>query len=269
MGHEEHDERLLSSACQPRQAAAVPDAHERQRSFLVGRLSLGGRDEVLLRRHRARERGGQRKDFLRPRRLSHYPAGQEILQHAHGRVRLAGERVGGDKPDLHERQALRGGGGSEHDPMRRRGLVGLFQGRRRRDDLRLYEAHGKQQNGGDPRDRRRQDVFLRIRLHARRGQGRDALHRERKHDGSAHGSYATLYLRKRKSAVGLRRYHHLRLEAGRSVQLERVRGAGYGQLRGGYRQRGQVYRLRLLPRLPDLLQGGPHLQGLRLAPEQF
>lgn len=48
------------------------------------------------------------------------------------------------------------------------------------------------------------------------------VHRERKHDGSAHGSYATLYLRKRKSAVGLRRYHHLRLEAGRSVQLERV-----------------------------------------------
>ena len=98
--------------------------------------------------------------LCRHRRLHHHSAGQEILQHRFRRVRQLREHMERAEPDLYEREALRRGGGGEHDPLRECQMGGLLQARRRGDDLRLHEAYGEQQNARHSRDRRGQAVLL-------------------------------------------------------------------------------------------------------------
>ena len=224
---------------------------------------MGRRDGLLLRRREKRRRDGGRETLCRHRRLHHHSAGQEILQHRFRRVRQLREHMERVEPDVYEREALRRGGGGEHDPLRECQMGGLLQARRRGDDLGLHEAPGEQQNARHPRDRRGQDVLLRKRLQAGRQRGDDGIHRERKLDGSTHGAGSKLSMRERKPAVGLRRPDDLREQARRPLQLERIRGAGHRQLRRGHGQRGGLHGLRELPRLSGVLQGGSHLQGVR------
>ena len=69
--------------------------------------------------------------------------------------------------------------------------------------------------------------------------------------------------------MGLQGRHHLRLQAGRSIQLECVRRGEHRFLRGGRGQRRGLYRVLCLSGLPGVLQRGTDLQGLRGQAQQL
>ena len=112
-------------------------------------------------------------------------------------------------------------------------------------------------------------VLLRIHLHPGWRGRCDALHRNRGAFGLPDSAGPAVRLREREPPVGLRQDHHLRLQAGGHLQLECVRGTGDGQLFRRHRQRRQLHGMYLLSGVSHLLQGGPHLQGVRLHPNQF
>ena len=159
MGHEKPHERLLPLIKPEGEALGVHHHTKTQRFSGARRAFLGRRHGLLCRRHFKGQRDGHEKDLCEPRSVHNHSPRQEILQPSDGRIRQHGgkhERPGkasGRKLRRRER-------GGKHHIRQGRGLGIELQGGRRRYNIRLYKAHGEQQNGNHTRDRRRLPPLL-------------------------------------------------------------------------------------------------------------